>query len=105
MHSLGLSIVVGIGIGIVDILPMIKMKLPRHTILASFVHFLVATIVIFHIRLPYVPWWVAGGVVGLALMTPMLIHVGHDDAKPLPIIAANAVVFGTVAGVAAHFLV
>lgn len=36
-------------------------------------------------------------------MLPMLIHVGHDDKKTLPVIAANAVVLGSAAGVLAHY--
>ena len=95
----------GIGIGIVDIVPMIIMKLPRYTIVSSFIHFLVATVVIFHTAIPGVPWWLKGAVLGLGLMLPMLIHVGHGDRKPVPAITANAIVLGTVAGVLAHWLV
>lgn len=104
LSAFALSICIGIAIGVVDILPMIKLKLPRYTIIASFIHFFVATVVIFHTSIPYVPWWLKGGVLGFALMAPMLIHVGHSDKKPLPVIAANAVVFGSVAGILAHYL-
>jgi hypothetical protein len=104
MNTFLWSLVVGAIIGVADVLPMIKMRFPRYTIIAAFVHYFVATIVIFHVELPLLPWWLKGGVIGLALIVPMLIHVGHDDRKPLPIIAANAVVWGTVAGIAAHYL-
>ena len=69
-----------------------------------YIHYFVATIVIFHTHIPGVPWWLTGGVLGFAMMTPMLIHVGHDDKKQLPIIAANSVVLGTAAGFLAHYL-
>jgi hypothetical protein len=97
---------VGIGalIGLADIIPMIVQKLPRYTIIAAFVHYFVATVVIFHIDLPILPWWIMGGIVGLILIVPMLIHVGHNDRKPLPIISANAIFWGAAAGVAAHYL-
>ena len=104
MDSLLLSAVAGVVIGIVDIIPMIRLKLPRHTIIASFIHFFVVTVIIFHVAIPFLPWWLKGGLVGLALMLPMLVHVGHDDKKPLPIITANAIVLGSAAGIAAHYL-
>jgi hypothetical protein len=94
MNITSWSIVVGLIIGVIDIIPMVKLKLPRYTIVAAFIHYFVATVVIFHIKLPYLPWWLMGGIVGFALMIPMLIHVGHDDKKPLPVISINAVVLG-----------
>ena len=99
------SIVVGVLIGIADVLPMIRLKLPRYSTIAAFIHYFVATVIIFHLSLPYLPWWLKGGVTGLVLMIPMLIHVGHEDKKPLPVIAANAVIWGTAAGIAAHYSV
>jgi hypothetical protein len=99
------SVLVGIGIGVIDIVPMIRLKLPRYTIIAAFIHYFVATIVIFHINIPGISWWLKGGVLGFALMLPMLIHVGHDDKKPLPIMTVNAIVLGSLAGILAHYLI
>ena len=104
MNTLLLSVLCGIAIGIVDILPMIRLRLPRYTIIASFIHFFTVTVVIFHSGIPHLPWWLKGGVLGFLLMLPMLIHVGHSDRKPLPIITLNAVVLGTMAGFLAHYL-
>lgn len=104
MNTLPLSILAGIAIGVIDIVPMLKLRLPRYTIVAAFIHYFVATVVIFHAHIPGVPWWLKGGLLGLALMLPMLIHVGHGDKKPLPIIAANAVVLGSLAGILAQYL-
>jgi hypothetical protein len=33
----------------------------------------------------------------------MLIHVGATDKKPLPIITVNAIVLGTLIGLAGHY--
>ena len=103
MDKLLFSIIVGVAIAILDIIPMVVMKLPRYSTIASFVHFFVATIVILHLDIPHIPWWLEGGIVGLALMTPLLIHVGHTDRKPLPRIAFNAIFFGTIASVIGHY--
>jgi hypothetical protein len=37
-------------------------------------------------------------------MVPVLIHVGHTNKKPLPIITANTIIIGTLIGIAGHFL-
>jgi hypothetical protein len=34
----------------------------------------------------------------------MLIQVGHSDKKSLPIIAFNAVILGTLVGLAGHYI-
>jgi hypothetical protein len=45
-----------------------------------------------------------GGLISFALMIPMLLHVGHTDRKPLPVITANSIIIGTLVGIAGHFL-
>ena len=104
MDKLSLSILLGLVIGIVDIIPMILKKLPRYSTVSAFIHFFVATIVIVNINIPQLPWWLAGGVIGLALMLPMIIHVAHTDRKPIPIITMNAIVLGTVAKVVSYLI-
>lgn len=104
MNDFTLSLLLGLAIGLIDVIPMILQKLPRHTNVAAFIHYFVATVVIVNIDLPGLPWWIEGGVLGLALMIPTLIHVGHEDRKPLPVITANAVILGEIAAVAAHYL-
>jgi len=99
-----LSIIIGLIIGVIDILPMVIKKLPKYSNIAAFIHYFFVTIVIINIDLPYIPWWLEGGLIGLVLMTPMLIHVGHTDKKPLPIITANAVILGSIAGIISHFI-
>lgn len=103
MDKLLLSIIVGFVIGIVDIVPMIVKKLPKYSTIASFFHYFFVTIVIINIELPYIPWWLEGGILGFVLMVPMLIHVGHEDKKPLPVIAINAIILGSIAGFISHF--
>lgn len=103
MDKLLFSIIVGFVIGIVDIVPMIVKKLPKYSTIASFFHYFFVTIVIINIELPYIPWWLEGGILGFVLMVPMLIHVGHEDKKPLPVIAINAIILGSIAGFISHF--
>ena len=104
MDKLLLSVLMGLVIATTDIIPMLIKRLPRYSTIAAFIHYFVATIVIVNIDIPLLPWWLEGGVLGFMLMAPMLIHVGHEDKKPLPIICANAVVFGSVAEIVSHFI-
>lgn len=104
MDKLTLSVIIGLVAGIIDIIPMIIQKLPRYSTIASFFHFFFVSIVILNVDIPHIAWWLEGGMIGLALMIPMLIHVGHSDKKPLPIITFNAILLGTLVGIIGYYL-
>jgi len=104
MKTFLFSLTLGIILATIDIVPMIIKKLPRYSIVASFFHFIIATIVIVNINISFIPWWLLGGLLGLCLILPILIHVAHHDKKPLPIIAFNAILFGSIAKIMAYFL-
>ena len=82
MDKLIFSAIIGLIAGVIDIIPMIMLN----------------------VDIPHIPWWLEGGVVGLALTIPMLIQVGHSDKKSLPIIAFNAILLGTLVGLAGHYI-
>ena len=104
MDKLLLSVIIGLVAGIVDIIPMIVQKLPKYSTVSAFVYYFLISIIIVNIDLPHIPWWIEGGLISFALMIPMLIHVGHTDKKPLPIIAINSIIIGTLVGIVGHFL-
>jgi hypothetical protein len=79
---------------IIDITPMIIQKLPKYSTIAAFVYFFFISIIIVNIDLPHIPWWLEGGLISFALMIPVLIHVGHTDKKPLPVIASTLLLSG-----------
>jgi len=105
MNTLFLSIVVGLIIGIIDIIPMIVQKLPRYSIIAAFLFFFFISIIIFHIDLLYIVWWLEGALISIAMISPVLIHVGATDKKPIPIIIVNTIILGTLIGVAKYYLI
>jgi hypothetical protein len=104
MDTLLLSVIIGIAAGIIDVTPMIIQRLPKYSTVAAFVYFFFISIIIVNIDLPHIPWWLEGGLISFALMVPVLIHVGHTDKKPLPVITVNAIIIGTLIGIAGHFL-
>ena len=104
MDKLVFSVIIGLVAGIIDIIPMIVQKLPRYSTVAAFFHYFFVSIVILNVDIPHIVWWLEGGLLGLALVIPMLIHVGYTDKKPLPIITLNAILLGALVGVAGHYL-
>lgn len=104
MSTLLLSVITGLVIGIIDVIPMILQRLPRYSTIAAFLFYFFISILIFHADIPYIPWWLQGGMISIAMMSPVLIHVGASDRKPLLIISVNALVLGTLIGVAKYLL-
>lgn len=96
---------IGIIAGMVDVLPMIKMKLDKHSILSAFVFYLILPYVIINISLFGLVWWLKGGVVGLALALPVIILVAKEDRKSVPPMLVMSFVLGTAIGVAGYFLI
>lgn len=96
MDKLLFSAIIGLVAGVIDIIPMIMQKLPRYSTVSAFFHYFFVSIIILNVDITHIPWWLEGGVVGLALTIPMLIQVGHSDKKSLPIIAFNAILLGTI---------
>ena len=104
MDKLIFSAIIGLVAGVIDIIPMIMQKLPHCSTVSAFFHYFFVSIIILNVDIPHIPWWLEGGVVGLALTIPMLIQVGHSDKKSLPIIAFNAILLGTLIGLAGHYI-
>lgn len=104
MNTLLLSLIIGITAGIVDIIPMIIQKLDKRSIASAFLQYFFISIIIVHINLPYVAWWLQGSLISLALTIPIVIIISAVDKKSVPIILTNSVVLGVLIGIAAHFL-
>jgi hypothetical protein len=79
-------------------------KTSPHSTVSAFFHYFFVSIIILNVDIPHILWWLEGGVVGLALTIPMLIQVGHSDKKSLPIITFNAILLGTLVGLAGHYI-
>lgn len=96
---------IGIIAGMVDVLPMIKMKLDKHSILSAFVFYLILPYVIINISLFGLVWWLKGGVVGRALALPVIILVAKEDRKSVLPMLVMSFVLGTAIGAAGYFLI
>lgn len=105
MKEFFLILLIGVIAGIVDILPMIKMKLDKHSIASAFVFYLILPFIIVNINLFGLVWWLKGGVVGFALALPIVILVAKEDKKSIFPVIIMSVVLGTLIGIASHYIV
>ncbi|MFR9234955.1 MAG: hypothetical protein ACLVLH_18990 [Eisenbergiella massiliensis] len=103
MKTFLLTCLIGMIAGAIDILPMIKMKLDRHSIASAFVFYFILPFVILDIDLFGLVWWLKGGVTGLMAL-PIIIMVAKEDKKSAPPMLIMSAVLGTLIGIAGHFL-
>lgn len=99
------TLLIGIAAGIIDIIPMIKMKLDKYAIVSAFVFYLNMPFFILNIRLFETIWWLKGGIIGFIMALPIIIIVAKDDKKSIPPIAIMSLVLGTLIGLAGHYLI
>lgn len=104
MKELLLTALIGVVAGVIDILPMIKMKLDKYSIASAFVFYFILPFIIFNTSLFGMAWWLKGGVTAAALAAPVIIVVAKEDKKSAVPMAVTSVVLGTLIGVAGHFL-
>lgn len=104
MKTFLLTCLIGMIAGAIDILPMIKMKLDRHSIASAFVFYFILPFVILDIDLFGLAWWLKGGVTGLSMALPIIILVAKEDKKSAPPMLIMSAVLGTLIGIAGHFL-
>ncbi len=104
MSPLLLSMLIGIVVGVIDIIPMVVQKLEKRAIASAFLQYFFLSIIIVNIDLPGIAWWLQGGIISLALSLPVVIIISANDKKAIPIITSMAVVLGTVISIAGHYL-
>ncbi len=99
-----LTLLIGIVAGVIDVLPMIKMKVDKYSILSAFVYYLIVPFVIFGINWFGNIWWLRGGVIAILMAIPVIILVAKEDKKSPVAMTIMSIVLGSVIGVIGHFL-
>lgn len=105
MKEFLLTLLIGIVAGVVDVLPMIKMKLDKYSIASAFVFYLILPFIIFNIKFNGIAWWLKGGMVGLGLALPVIILAAREDKKSTVPMTVMSAVLGTVINTAGHYLI
>lgn len=105
MKEILITLLIGIIAGVIDVLPMIKMKLDKYSITSAFVHYIIASFIIFNTGLFGVAWWLKGGIITLLLAIPIIILVAKDDKKSVLPMTIISIVLGSLMGIASHLLI
>lgn len=104
MKEFLLTLLIGILAGVIDILPMIRMKLDKYSVFSAFIHYLIAPFVIINTKLFGLPWWSKGGVINLLLAIPIIILVAKDDKKSIVPMTITSIVLGTLISLVSHLV-
>ncbi len=99
-----LTLLIGIVAGVIDVLPMIKMKLDKYSCISAFVYYVIVPFIIFDINWFGDLWWLKGGVVALLMAIPVIILAAKEDKKSPVAITIMSIVLGSIIGVLGHFL-
>lgn len=103
MNEILLTAMLGIAVGIIDILPMTKMKLDAYSIGSAFVFYYILPFVIVNIDLYGLPWW-GKGIIGLFLALPTIFIVAKEDKKSAVPMMIMSFVLGTLIGIVQHYV-
>jgi len=98
MNTILLSLFLGAGAGVIDIIPMILQKLDRYSIVSAFAQWLIVGFVIGLIKIPGIDGWLKGLVVAVIMALPIVIIVAKGDLKSVPIILIMSAVLGSILG-------
>jgi hypothetical protein len=104
MDKLLLSALIGVGAGIIDIIPMIIQKLDKRATISAFLQYCFVAIISVKIDLPYIGWWLQGGLISVAFALPVVVLISAQDKKAVPIILTMAAILGILISVAGYYL-
>ncbi len=104
MNDIFIALLIGIGAGIIDVIPMLIQKMNKAANLSAFSHWVVLGLII-----PFVSWGIAPWLKGLTIAelsaVPVLFMVGTEDKKAiLPIVVMSALL-GAAVGVAGKYFI
>ena len=99
------TLLVGMVAGIIDVLPMIKMKLDKYAIISAFTFYLILPFIILNVDLFGLIWWLKGGVIGLALALPTIILVAKEEKNSVPPMVLMSILLGTLISIVGHYII
>jgi hypothetical protein len=104
MKNIIITTIIGLIAGLIDILPMIKMKQDKSSIASAFIFYFFMPFIIYGSNLFGMVWWIEGAVLTIAMALPILLIVAKTEKKAVPPILIMAIVLGTLIGFLGHFL-
>jgi hypothetical protein len=99
MTNFLIAVLIGVVAGLIDVIPMIIMKLDRVANISAFVHYFVLGLII-----PFVSWgiepWIKGIVIALLTAIPIMIIVYPKDKKAIIPMIIFSLILGAGIGIA-----
>ncbi len=99
MNSFFVAIIIGVVAGLIDVTPMIIMKLEKEASISAFIHYFVLGLII-----PFVSWemapWLKGMIIALLSSVPVMIIVYPKDKKAVIPMILFSMVLGAGIGIA-----
>lgn len=104
MNNILIAIIIGIVAGIIDVTPMIIMKLDKTANFSAFFHYFILGVII-----PFVNWdiepWLKGIIISSLAALPIMIIVYQKDKKALIPMSIFAIVLGAGIGFAGGYFI
>lgn len=93
------SVIVGVIVGIIDVIPMVAQGLDWYSNTSAFFHWVITSFIIFHINVN-MDSWLKGLVIGEILGIPIIILALQKEPASAIIIVAMSAILGVLVGVA-----
>lgn len=103
MNDFLLTLLIGFIAGIIDVLPMIKMKIDKFSIASAFLYYLIMPFIVYHIDLFQNIWYIKGGIIGFLLALPTIIVVAKDDKKSAIPMVIMSIILGSIVGIVGNY--
>lgn len=99
MNDLLIAAIIGIIAGLIDVIPMLIMKLERAANISAFTHYFVLGLIIPFVDLG-IKSWLTGVIVSFLFALPVMIIVGAKDRKSIPPMILFSILLGAGIGLA-----
>ncbi len=97
-------ILIGLVAAFIGIIPLLRKKADKYSVLSAFLLFFIMPYVVFHFNLPWAKWWWKGMVISGVLALPLVIAFGRGNSRcAFPLLLA-AIVVGAFISFLGHYL-
>ena len=97
-------ILIGLVAAFIGIIPLLRKKADKYSVLSAFLLFFVMPYVVFHFNLSWAQWWWKGMVISGVLALPLVIAFGRGNSRcAFPLLLADIVV-GAFISFLGHYL-
>lgn len=97
-------ILIGLVAAFIGIIPLLRKKADKYSVLSAFLLFFIMPYVVFHFNLSWAQWWWKGMVISGVLALPLVIAFGRGNSRcAFPLLLA-AIVVGAFISFLGHYL-